>query len=165
MQCPLDAREAWTLRLFGRSCASGSDCRRSEQQAEACAAGHQEFIQFLNAVERQVPADKQIHIVLDNDAVHKHAKIKAWLARHPRWAFHFTPTSCPWLNVVEGFFAKLTRRRLKHGVFHSLVDLQKAINTFIQIHNATPKPFVWRADPKAIIAAAKRGHQVLETIH
>jgi transposase len=126
---------------------------------------HQEFIQFLNAIERQVPADKAIHVVLDNYAAHKHAKVRAWLARHPRWTFHFTPTSCSWLNAVEGFFAKLTRRRLKHGVFHSLVDLQRAIDTFIQTHNAMPKPFVWRADPKAIIAAAKRGHQVLETIH
>ena len=70
---------------------------------------HQEFIQFLNAVERQVPADKSIHVVLDNYAAHKHAKVKAWLARHPRWTFHFTPTSCSWLNAVEGFFAKLTR--------------------------------------------------------
>ena len=126
---------------------------------------HQEFIQFLNAVERQVPAEKSIHVVFDNYAAHKHAKVRAWLARHPRWAFHFTPTSCSWLNAVEGFFAKLTQRRLKHGVFHSLVDLQQAINAFIQTHNAKPKPLVWKADPKAIIAAAKRDHQVLETIH
>ncbi len=126
---------------------------------------HQEFIQFLNAVDRQIRADKEIHVVLDNYAAHKHAKVQAWLARHPRWTFHFTPTSCSWLNAVEGFFAKLTRRRLKHGVFHSLVDLQQAINAFIQTHNAKPKPFVWKAEPKRIIAAAKRGHQVLETIH
>ena len=126
---------------------------------------HQEFIQFLNAIERQVPADKEIHVVLDNYAAHKHPKVCAWLARHPRWTFHFTPTSCSWLNAVEGFFAKLTRRRLKHGVFHSIVNLQQAINTFIEKHNEKPKPFVWKADPKAIIAAAKRGHQVLETIH
>jgi transposase len=78
--------------------------------------------------------------VLDNYAAHKHAKVRAWLARHPRWTFHFTPTSCSWLNAVEGFFAKLTRRRLKHGVFHSLVDLQQAINIFIAKHNEKPKP-------------------------
>jgi transposase len=110
-------------------------------------------------------ADKQIHVVLNNYAAHKHAKVRAWLARHPRWTFHFTPTSCCWLNAVEGFFAKLTRRRLKYGVFHSLIDLQRAINTFVDIHNQQPKPFVWKADPKAIIAAAKREHQVLETDH
>ena len=126
---------------------------------------HQEFIRFLNVVERDVPAGKLVHVVLDNYAAHKHEKVRAWLARHPRWTFHFTPTSCSWLNAVEGFFAKLTRRRLKHGVFHSLVDLQQAINSFIEIHNEQPKPFVWKADPKEIIAAAKRGHQTLRTIH
>lgn len=89
-----------------------------------------------------------------------------WLARHPRWTFHFTPTSCSWLNAVEGFFAKLTRRRLKHGVFHSVVDLQAAINRFIRQHNdRDPKPFVWKAKPDHIIAARNRGFQTLETIH
>jgi len=126
---------------------------------------HQEFIRFLNAVERQVPAGKTIHVILDNYAAHKHPKVRGWLGRHPRWTFHFTPTSASWLNAVEGFFAKLTRRKLKRGVFHSLVALQAAINDFIERHNQSPKPFVWKADPKAIIAAAKRGHQTLETIH
>ena len=85
---------------------------------------------------------------------------------HPRWTFHFTPTSSSWLNAVEGFFAKLTRRRLKHGVFHSVIDLQAAINRFITEHNATEaKPFVWRADPDAIIAARARGFQALESLH
>lgn len=97
---------------------------------------HQEFIRFLNEIERCVPAGKVIHVIPDNYAAHKHAKVRTWLARHPRWTFHFTPTSSSWLNAVEGFFAKLTRRRLQHGVFHSLVDLQAAINRF-QEHNAT----------------------------
>ena len=81
---------------------------------------HQEFIRFLNRIEREVPSDKAIHVILDNYAAHKKDKVRAWLARHPRWTFHFTPTSRSWLNAVEGFFAKLTRRRLKHGVFHSV---------------------------------------------
>ena len=123
---------------------------------------HQEFIRFLNALEKDIPAGKVIHVILDNYAAHKHAKVRAWLARHPRWTFHFTPTSSSWLNAVEGFFAKLTRRRLKHGVFHSIVDLQAAINRFIVEHNATEaKPFAWRADPDAIIASRNRGFQVL----
>jgi transposase len=104
-------------------------------------------------------------VILDNYAAHKHAKVRAWLARHPRWTFHFTPTSCSWLNAVEGFFAKLTRRRLKRGVFHSIVDLQAAINRFIAEHNTQPKPFVWKADPDKIIAARNRGFQTLESIH
>ena len=82
---------------------------------------HQEFIRFLNTVEAEVPAGKIIHVIVDNYATHKHPKVEAWLARHPRFVFHFTPTSCSWLNAVEGFFAKLTRRRLKRGVFRSVV--------------------------------------------
>ena len=126
---------------------------------------HQEFIRFLNVVERGVPAGKTIHAVLDNYATHKHPKVKEWLMRHPRWTFHFTPTSSSWLNAVEGYFAKLTKRRLKRGVFHSIVDLQAAINRFIKETNENPKPFVWTKDPNKIIAAVRRGHQALDSIH
>lgn len=126
---------------------------------------HQEFIRFLNRIEGDVPADKAIHVILDNHAAHKKDKVQEWLARHPRWTFHFMPTSCSWLNAVEGFFAKLTRRRLKHGVFHSVVDMQAAINRFIRQHNdRDPKPFVWKANPDHIIAARNRGFQTLESI-
>ena len=126
---------------------------------------HQEFIRFLNAVERKVPAGKSVHAILDNYATHKHPKVRAWLARHPRWTFHFTPTSASWLNAVEGFFAKLTKRRLKRGVFRSIVDLQAAINRFLAETNNAPKPFTWIADPDEIIAAVRRGHQALDSIH
>ncbi len=126
---------------------------------------HQEFIRFLNALEREIPAGKLVHVVLDNYAAHKTPEVRRWLQRHPRWTFHFTPTSSSWLNAVEGFFAKLSRRRLKHGVFHSVVDLQAAINRFVDEHNENPKPFLWRADPADIIAARARGFQVLESIH
>ena len=90
--------------------------------------------------------------------------MRGWLARHPRWTFHFTPTSASWLNAVEGFFAVLSKRRLKRGVFRSVADLQAAINRFLN-HNARSKPFQWTADPDKIIAAVKRGHQVLDSIH
>jgi transposase len=126
---------------------------------------HQEFIRFLNQVERDVPAGKLIHVVLDNYATHKHPKVMAWLDRHPRWTFHFTPTSASWLNAVEGFFAKLTNRRLKRGVFTSIVDLQATINRFVAETNQQPRPFVWTADPDQIIAAVRRGHQTLDLIH
>ncbi|MEA1938233.1 MAG: IS630 family transposase [Pseudomonadota bacterium] len=127
---------------------------------------HQEFIRFLNQIEREIPADKVIHVILDNYCTHKHQKVREWLARHPRWTFHFTPTSASWLNAVEGFFAILTRRRLKYGVFRSIADLQEAINRFIKEHNQTgAKPFQWRADPDDIIAARNRGFQTLESIH
>src|SRR3979409_453721 len=126
---------------------------------------HQEFIRFLNTIEEQVPLGKVIHAIVDNYATHKHPKVRQWLARHPRWTFHFTPTSASWLNAVEGFFSKLTRRRLKRGVFRSVVDLQVAINRFVAETNADPKPFVWTADPKRVLAAVKRGKQTLESLH
>ena len=126
---------------------------------------HQEFIRFLNAVEREVPAGKTIHAIIDNYAAHKHPVVRRWLARHPRWTFHFTPTSASWLNAVEGFFAILTKRRLKRAVFRSVADLQAAINRFLDDHNTHSKPFQWVADPDTIIAAVRRGHQVLDSIH
>ena len=126
---------------------------------------HQEFIRFLNAVEAEVPAGKAVHVILDNYAAHKHPKVRQWLDRHERFTFHFTPTSCSWLNAVEGFFATLTKRRLKRGVFHSIVDLQASINRFLKEHNTQSKPLTWPADPDKIIAAVRRGHQMLDSIH
>jgi transposase len=126
---------------------------------------HQEFLRFLNTINRETPAELDVHLVLDNYGTHKHPKVMAWLDRHPRLRFHFTPTSASWLNAVEGFFAKLTRRRLKRGAFRGIAELQEAINRFIEEHNAEPKPFVWTADPDAIIEKVRRGKQVLESNH
>jgi transposase len=126
---------------------------------------HQEFIRFLNAVEAAVPAGKLIHAILDNYGTHKHPKVLAWLQRHPRWTFHFTPTSASWLNAVEGFFAKLTKGRLKRGVFGSLVELQAAIKRYLAETNGAPKPFVWTAKPEHILEKVRRGNQALDQIH
>ena len=117
---------------------------------------HAEFIRFLNAVERDVPAGKRIEAVVDNYATHKHPKVRDWLARHPRWTFHFTPTSSSWLNAVETFFSKLTRQRIRRGSFHCLVALQAAIKRYLAEHNATPKPFVWTAPAVAILSKLDR---------
>jgi transposase len=126
---------------------------------------HQEFIRFLNKINRETPAGRELHLIVDNYATHKHPKVGAWLERHPRFHFHFTPTSASWLNAVEGFFAKLTRQRLKRGVFKGIVDLQAAINRYLAETNQNPKPFIWTADPDAIIEKVRRGKQVLESIH
>ena len=126
---------------------------------------HQEFIRFLNAIEAEAPVGKIVHVILDNYAAHKHPKVKAWLERHPRFVFHFTPTSCSWLNAVETFFSKLTRQRLRRGVFRSIFDLQIAINRYLAETNAEPKPFVWTAHPDRVIAAVQRGKQALESVH
>lgn len=127
---------------------------------------HQEFIHFLNAVEAAVPAGKLVHAILANYGSHKHPKVRAWLARHPRWTFHYTPTSSSWLNAVETFFAKLARRRLRRGTFPSLVALQEAINRFIEEHkhNGRPKPFVWTADPDAIVEKVRRACHALAAV-
>jgi transposase len=133
---------------------------------------HQEFLRFLNAVETAVTAGKLVHAILDNYGTHKHPKVLAWLARHPRWTFHFTPTSGSpprppgrvppgsdrgpagprWLNAVETFFSALTRRRLRRGVFRSIVELQEAINRYIEEHNDDPAPFVWTKTADQIAA-------------
>ena len=126
---------------------------------------HQEFIRFLNAIEAETPVGKIVHVILDNYGCHKHPKVRAWLGRHPRFMFHYTPKSASWLNAVEGFFAKLTRRRRKRGVFRSLVDLQAAIKRFLAETNDNPKPFAWTVDPGQIIAAVRRGYQTLDLIH
>lgn len=107
---------------------------------------------------------KVVHVILDNDAAQKHAKVRAWLDRHLRWTLHFTPTLASWLNAAAGFLGRLTRRRLKNGVFRSVVDLQPAINRFLAEHNQNPRPFNWRADPDAIFAARNREFQTSGSI-
>ena len=99
--------------------------------------------------------------ILDNYAAHKHPEVTAWLARHPCWTFHLTPTSCPWPNAVEGFFATSTERRLKRGDFASPVELQAAIDR----HNADPRPFVWTAEPDGIIEKVRRGYRASRSAH
>src|SRR4029077_14227184 len=111
---------------------------------------HQEFIRFLNAVERAVPAGKVVHAIVDNYAAHKQPNVLKWLADHPRWTFHFTPTSASWLNAVEGFFSAITRRQIRRGAFHSLDDLQNAITRYINAHNSDCRPFTWTTSAKAI---------------
>jgi transposase len=126
---------------------------------------HQEFIRFLNVIHARVPKKLAVHVIVDNYAAHKHPKVLEWLSCHPRFIFHFTPTSACWLNAVEGVFALLSKRRLKRGVFRSLQELKNAIHGFITDTNANPKPFIWTKDPDRIIAAVRRGHQVLDSIH
>jgi len=126
---------------------------------------HQEFIRFLNVIDAKLPKRKAVHVILDNYATHKHPKVMEWIEKHPRFVFHFTPTSASWPNAVEGLFATLSKRQLKRGVFRSLQELKDAIHRFLDDINANPKPFTWTKDPDKIIAAVKRGHQVLESIH
>lgn len=126
---------------------------------------HQEFIRFLKRIEAAVPAGKLVRAIIHSHAARKYPKVVARLARHPRWIFHFTPTSCYWASAVEGFFATLTLPRLQRDVFHSLVDVQTAINRYLAEHNQKPKPFRWTADPNRIIEKVNKGHQVIASEH
>ena len=124
----------------------------------ACKGRHRavEFRAFLDQVEALVPADLDVHLVLDNAATHKTKIIQNWLVKRPRWHLHFTPTSASWLNMVEGWFALLTRRRLQRGVFTSTVDLEAAIQAYIDQTNAEPKPFIWTKSADTILASVGR---------
>jgi len=104
---------------------------------------HQEFLKFLQLIDRRTPAELDLHLIVDNYATHKHAKVKEWLAKHPRFHFHFIPTSSSWLNAVERFFAELTEKRLRRGVFRSVLDLIDAIDAYLEERNQDPKPFLW----------------------
>ena len=104
---------------------------------------HQEFLKFLRLIDRRTPAELDLHLIVDNYATHKHAKVKEWLAQHPRFHFHFIPTSSSWLNAVERFFAELTAKRLRRGVFRSVLELVEAIDAYLEEHNTDPKPFSW----------------------
>jgi transposase len=126
---------------------------------------HQEFLQFLRRVEREVPPELEIHFILDNYATHKHPKVRRWLARHPRVHFHFTPTSASWLNLVERLFAELTERQLRRLAVSSVAELIAAITQYLDQRNADPKPFVWTASVRQILAKVKKANETLATLH
>ena len=126
---------------------------------------HQAFIRFLNKINRETPKRLDLHLIVDNYAAHKTPEIKRWLKRHPRFHMHFTPTSASWLNLVERFFAEITRKRIRRAVFHSIVDLQMAINDYLEQHNADPTPFIWTASASSIVKKVNRGKQALESQH
>ena len=122
---------------------------------------HQEWLRFLKIIDRQTPKDKQLHLIVDNYATHKHPEVKAWLAKHPRFHMHFTPTSSSWLNMVERFFRDITDKRIRRGVFTSVSELEAAIDEYIAAHNAKPKPFIWTAKASDILAKVTRARAAL----
>src|SRR6266705_3952726 len=118
---------------------------------------HQEWLKFLRTIDRNTPQGQDLHLIADNYATHKHAKVKAWLKRHPRFHMHFTPTSASWLNQVERFFGRITADRIRRGVFKSVAELETAIQQYLDHHNAEPKPFLWTASAAAILKKVARG--------
>jgi transposase len=122
---------------------------------------HQEWLQFLRVIDNVMPAGKELHLIADNYATHKHAKVQRWLKRHPRFHVHFTPTSSSWLNMVERFFRDLTQKRLRRGVFRDVEELITAIGDYIDHHNKNPKPFIWTAKANDILEKVKRARRTL----
>jgi transposase len=112
---------------------------------------HQEFLNFLERIDRSVDAGLAIHLILDNYGTHKHPKVKKWLAERPRYHVHFTPTSSSWLNQIERWFAEITRKRIRRGTFRSVRDLITAIHDYIRVYNKNPRPFQWVATARSII--------------
>lgn len=125
---------------------------------------HQEWLKFLKTIEREVPKDLAIHLILDNYATHKHPEVGKWLDNHPRFYLHFTPTSSSWLNLVERWFRELTDKALRRGVFHSVPDLIASIQEYIDSHNDAPRPYVWTATAESILAKVARGRIALERV-
>jgi transposase len=115
-----------------------------------------EFRHFLDVIEAQVPAELDVHIIVDNYGTHKTAIIRKWFAKRPRFHVHFTPTYGSWINLVERWFAELSNKRIRRGVFRSVKDLETAIRQYIEVHNENPKPFVWTKTADQILASIAR---------
>ena len=126
---------------------------------------HREFLRFLGLVDQQTPAELDLHLIVDNYATHKTPAVQRWLKRHLRFHLHFTPTSASWLNMVERFFAEITRKRIRRGAFKSVADLKSAIMEYLENHNADPKPFIWTKSAGQILEKVAHAKQALESQH
>jgi transposase len=113
-------------------------------------------LQFLRTIDANVPDDLDLHLILDNYGTHKTPSVKAWLARHPRFHVHFTPTSASWLNQVERWFALLTQKQIKRGSHRSTVELERAIREYLDIYNEDPQPLIWTKSADEILASIAR---------
>ena len=154
-----DYKRHGTTTLFAAmNTLNGTVISRCEQRHR-----HSEWLDFLRQINRETPKDKSLHLICDNYATHKHPVVKQWLAEHPRFHVHFTPTSASWLNMVERFFRDITTERLRNGVFRSVPELTTAIKEYITLHNKNPKPFVWTAKAQDILAKVMRANSRLST--
>jgi transposase len=125
---------------------------------------HEEFLVFLRTIDRQVPRNLQVHLILDNYATHKHPDVRRWLAKHKRFHLHFTPTSSSWLNQVERWFRELTDKNLRRGIFGSVPDLIASIEEYLAAHNDDPQPYVWTATAESILAKVERARTTLDRV-
>ena len=126
---------------------------------------HQEFIRFLNRIDQSVGTDLDVHLVLDNYGTHKHPEVRKWFAARPRYHLHFTPTSSSWLNQIERWFAEITRKRIRRGMFRSVPELTRAITEYIRVYNQNPQPFEWVASASRIIRKIRKYKATSEAGH
>ena len=124
-----------------------------------------EFLKFLKRLDKQTDKNLAVHLIVDNYATHKHPHVKAWLAKHPRFHMHFTPTSASWVNLVERFFRDITQDQIRRGVFRSVDELKQAIMDYLDHRNANPKPYYWTATPEKILAKVIKAKEQLGTVH
>ena len=122
------------------------------------------MLRFLRTVDQEFPGKVALHLIVDNYGTHKHANVRAWLKRHPRFVLHFVPTSSSWLNLVERWFGVLDDKAMRRGVFRSVADLKVAIDEFLTAWNKNPKPFVWTATVESITEKLSRCRRTLEQI-
>jgi hypothetical protein len=123
---------------------------------------HREWISFLRLIDRETPKDLDLHVIADNSAAHKHANVKTWLAKHPRFHMHFIPTSSPWLNMVERWFGELTDKRIRRASFRNVRTLVETITASIEAHNAAPHACAWTATAEEILANVRRARAALQ---
>ena len=126
---------------------------------------HREFLRFLKTIDERTQPNLDLHLIVDNYATHKTPAVKRWLKRHSRFHLHFTPTSGSWLNMVERFFAEITRKRIRRGVFKSVDELKQAIMDYLDNHNGHPKPYVWTKTAAEIFSKVARAKQASESQH
>src|SRR6266496_631907 len=126
---------------------------------------HQEFIRFLNKIDAETPSHLDLHLIVDNYATHKHPRVKSWMRRHPRFHFHFIPTSSSWLNLVERWFREITDKRIRRGSFQNVPELIAAIEDYLKCHNQNPRVFVWKASADSIMTKISKCKEALGTLH
>ncbi len=124
---------------------------------------HTEFLSFLKTLDRSIPKRRQVHLIVDNYGTHKHPDVKEWFSSHRRYHVHFTPTGSSWINMVERWFAEITRKRIRRGTFRSVPELVQAINEYIQENNKAPRPFVWTASASSILRKVRHCKEALDT--
>ena len=125
---------------------------------------HQEFLKFLRRLDEEFPGAVTLHLILDNYGTHGHERVQRWLAKHPRFVLHFIPTSSSWLNLIERWFAELSQKAVRRGVFRSVEELEQAITAFLSAWNTNPTPFVWTASIEKILEKIARARRRLEEI-